>query len=728
MDAWARAAPDLTFTVISQGVGSGASIDERFFEVTGRPPLLGRFAAADFDWVAEAERTGRRIMPVLLTHGYWLKEFGGDPAVVGRTIIRTRREKFVSGIRIAGVLARDFVFPLDLGQQPPEMLSPISREIRTSNRRDSYLIARVEASVDVTMLTERLRAASSNLPQAAPPPGHGPADLMQRIPFDEVRLVPIGDHLGRRQRPALALVISAAGILLLLACVNLAGLTAARNIERRRELAIRIALGARRWVLARELLAELATPAVIATAAALLLARPLLVWTIDLLPATVTLLKEPAFDYRVYMTAVLLSAITTGLVTIWPARLAGQLGARAGFAGIDSTATRPIRSLARPLVGMQVAAGFVLLTAGGLTAASLAAAWANETGFERDRMLLLELFVNQSASETETIEKLAAVPSIVSSVRDVEAVADSTIQPFFAQQGVAWTTVLPAGWIGEISGVSSREVSANYFEVMGLQLVDGRWPVPGEWNDPRVAIVSQRAARMLWPDRCAIGRQLVPRVRKSAAPMTVIGVVADARYMGLDTDPIGDIYLPLTASRGRYGAFFHVRTAGPADDVLASVLAALAGRGYVLEQASTHADALFASVKHRALPAWLFGTLGIGALVVLVAGISGLLAMSVAQRTREVGIRIALGATRTRVVSQLVREQVRGLLLGLAAGAILSSWSVKLLRSQLYGVEAHDLTVWSGVALTIVLVALLATLVPSLRATSTNLVSALRAD
>ena len=126
------------------------------------------------------------------------------------------------------------VVALDLGQQPPEMLSPISREIRTSNRRDSYLIARVEASVDVTMLTERLRAASSNLPQAAPPPGHGPADLMQRIPFDEVRLVPIGDHLGRRQRPALALVISAAGILLLLACVNLAGLTAARNIERYR--------------------------------------------------------------------------------------------------------------------------------------------------------------------------------------------------------------------------------------------------------------------------------------------------------------------------------------------------------------------------------------------------------------------------------------------------------------------------------------------------------------
>jgi hypothetical protein len=441
-----------------------------------------------------------------------------------------------------------------------------------------------------------------------------------------------------------------------------------------------------------------------------------------------TLLKEPAIDYRVYAASLVLSAVTTGLVTTWPARLAGRLGASSSLAGIETTATRPVRRLARPLLAMQVAVGFVLLTAGGLTAASLAAAWWNDAGFERDRMLLLELFVNESASQAETIEKLAAVPSIVASVNGVDAVAVSTIQPFFAQQGIAWTTVRPVGWIGEISGVSSRQVSANYFEVMGLRLVDGRWPVSGEWNDPRVAIVSERAARMLWPDRSAIGRQLAPRSPKSAAPMTVIGVVADARYIALDTDPIGDIYLPLTGSRGRYGAFFHVRTTGPADEVLGSVLAALAGRGYLLEQASTHADALFASVKHRALPAWLFGTLGLGALVVLTTGIFGLLAMSAAQRTREVGIRIALGATRARVMSLLVGEQIRALLLGLGAGALLSFWSMKLLESQLYGVDSRDVTVWSAVALMIVFVALVATVVPALRAVNTDPVSALRAE
>src|SRR5690606_37988081 len=124
-------------------------------------------------------------------------------------------------------------------------------------------------------------------------------------------------------------------------------------------------------------------------------------------------------------------------------------------------------------------------------------------------------------------------------------------------------------------------------------------------SEPRVAIVSERAARMLWPDRSAIGRTLAWRTRNPRPPLTVIGVVADTRYVALDADPMGEIYLPSAIEPGRYGLFFHVRTARPAADVLGPVLAALSGRGYHVEQAATHEDALFASVKHRALPAWL---------------------------------------------------------------------------------------------------------------------------
>jgi hypothetical protein len=287
---------------------------------------------------------------------------------------------------------------------------------------------------------------------------------------------------------------------------------------------------------------------------------------------------------------------------------------------------------------------------------------------------------------------------------------------------------VPEGWIGDLTGVTSRQVSANYFAVMGLPLIDGRWPSPGEWEDPRIAIVSETAARTLWPDRSAIGRTLVQRGSRPQPPLTVIGVVADARYASLDLEPGGDIYLPAPMGPGRYGLYFHVRTTRPGATVLGPAVAALGGRGYLLEQATTHEDALFASVKHRALPAWLFGTMGIGALIVLATGILGILGMSAARRTREVGIRLALGATRARVVRLLVIEQLPSVVFGLALGALVSAWAVSLIESQLYGVSAFEPAVWIGVALGLGAVALLATLAPALRATRGDVVQALRAE
>jgi predicted permease len=729
VNAWKHASPDLAITVIGNTSRSrGASIDDHFFEITGTRPLFGGFSAADFEWAGTAERTGQRITPVLLTYRYWLKEFGGDPGVVGRTIIRTKREAFVSGIRIAGVLPDGFVFPLDVGEPQPDMLTPLPRDRHESSARELHVIARVARTGEPIVVAERLRAASRSLPEAPPPRGHSPGALLQRVPFDEVQLIPLVDHLARHERPAFVLVLAASGVLLLLACVNVAGLVAARNIERRRDLAIRTALGATPWALTRALLAELALPAFVAAGLALLVAKPLLVWTVNLLPPTVILLKDPAIDHRVFVAALLLTLATCALVAVWPARLAARLGTTGRFDGAEATATRPVRRFAQPLVATQVALGFVLQTGGGLTVSSLAAAWQTDPGYRRDRMVLLELFVNEAASRRETFEKLEALPALLQTVDGVGAVAISTIRPFFSQRANVWTDVLPEGWTGDIAGVSSRQVSSNYFDVMGLRLVDGRWPSAGEWNEGRVAIVSQGAARMLWPDRNPLGRRLLPRQKPGAAPMTVIAVVADARYVALDADPMGDVYLRGVLEPGRYGGFFHVRTTAPADAVLQSILGALAGRGYLIVQASTHEDALFASVKHRALPAWLFGSLGLGALVVLGTGVFGLLAMSAAQRTREVGIRVALGASRGRVVRLLVREQALAVGLGLGAGALVSLWAVRLLESQLYGVRAHDPLVWASVASTLAAIAVIATLFPAFRAARADAAQALRAE
>jgi hypothetical protein len=297
---------------------------------------------------------------------------------------------------------------------------------------------------------------------------------------------------------------------------------------------------------------------------------------------------------------------------------------------------------------------------------------------------------------------------------------------FFAQSAAVWTELTPEGWSGQVEGVRSRAVSANFFDVMGMRLVDGRWPSEREWHGRNAAIVSEAAARVMWPGRPAVGQRLV--VWRGTLRVPVIAVVADTRFGSLDETPEGQIYVPDNIERGRYGAYFHVRTSAPADDVLPRVLSALSGRGILLEQASTHEDALFASIRHRALPAWLFGSLGLGALLIVGAGVLGLLAMTAAQRTRELGIRLALGATRGRIVQMLLAEQLAAVSFGLVAGAIVSAWTVRYLESQLYSVHAYNPTVWSLAALLLLAVAAAGTLVPALRASGADPVRALRTD
>ena len=598
--AWGEAAPDLRLTVLRSDPRSGdVAIDERFFDVLGIRPLAGGFSEADFDWFAEVDRTsGRRwIRPVLLSHRTWLEEYGGDWSVIGSTVIIADRAGSVSGKRIAGILPRDFVFPIDVGATQPRELTPIAANNRDSDTRDSHVIARASRA-DAASFLQRLTAAARALPEAPESRGHAPAERMQRVPFDRVELVPLDEHLARHVRPAFALVFAGAGVLLLLACVNVASLVGARSVERRRDIAVRRALGAGTWPLVRGLLAETLLLATVATGIALLVSRPLLLWTVELLPRTVALLKEPALDARVFSIAALLSVLTACAIAMWPARAAARIGVTTAFARLDGNATRRVRQTTMPLVAAQVAMGFVLLSAGALTVSSLARAWRNDAGYQRERMILLEAYVMHAATRDEMTEKFATISSLLGLVDGVDRVAVSTVNRFFAEVSSAWSDLSPEGWRGPVEGVRSRAVSANFFDVMGVRLVDGRWPSESEWRGTSAAIVSESAARTMWPGRSAVGQLLVGGRGTTRIP--VIAVVADTRFGALDETPEGQVYVPDDIGPGRYGAFFHVRTTAPAESVLPRVVSALAGRGILLEQASTHEDALFASIRPTA--------------------------------------------------------------------------------------------------------------------------------
>jgi predicted permease len=599
---------------------------------------------------------------------------------------------------------------------------------RTSppRRRDFQIVARLPSASASGAVRDRLLEATRHLGlQGEPSSGHGEPSQ----PFDDVRLVPIGTHLAAKERPAFALVFAAAALLLFLACVNVAGLVAARNIDRRRELAVRRALGAAQWRLLRGIIFELGLLTGASVGLAFLLARPILIVTLELLPASIAVLKEPAIDSRVVIAAASFATVCLIVVSLWPMLVTTRVGV-AALLGSQSTSTPRRRRSSAALIASQVALGFALLTAGGLSIASLAEAYRNDAGYRRDHAILLELFHTRAFGPTDSIEALRALPGLIEQLPGVSRVAVSTINPLFQSRSNASTNVVPEGWSGPIEGVVSRHVSESFFEVLGLRLVDGRWPGAGEWKvDQPVALVSESAARVLWPDRPALGRTLVPRSSRLKSTWTVIGVVADARYSGLDADPLGDIYLPdPLASGGRTGAFFHVQTTEPAGAVLPVILASLPGRGFRIEQASTHEAALFASVKHRVLPAWLFGTLGFGALLLTGVGVLGLLAMSAAQRTREVGIRIAIGATPSRVVREFLREQMGAVLVGLAAGMLVSAVAARFIEAHLYRISPFDPLVWAIGAVTVLGVAAAGAWIPSTRASRVDPVQALRAE
>ena len=740
INGWREAAPALAISGIGAALMEferepgreywSARIDQRFFEVLGTRPLLGGFESEDFE-AGGAGETGDIWRPVLVSYAMWQQRFGGDPAIVGRTIVRSETPTRRSGIRIAGVLPRDFVFPVDAGGPQPDVLTPATAAQQQSVV-EFQAIARVPRSADRVELLERLRGATRRMAAETPRSDPHRSLHFRGVPLDDVRLVGVAEQLARDERRVFVLVASAAGVLLLLACINAAGLAVARNVERRRQLAVRRALGASAWRLTRAALFEACLLVAAGTAVALLLARSLLTGILTLLPSSITLLKVPEMDVRVFAAMVVVVVTTVLAVVLWPALVAARTGTASCVLAAGATVTVAGRRSRFVLVAAQSALAFVLLTAGGLSIVSFATAWRTDAGFQRDRLILLDGFVKPPARGAEAIQLLTAGKEGIESLDGVSAVAVSSIQPFFARRTIPWTTVMPEGWTRSIERVAGRRVSENYFAVMDMNLVDGRWPVPGEWSaHQNVAIVSQTAARMFWPDRAAVGQRLVPQRPNRAnpdRPITVIGVVADTRYQSLDAEPIGDVYLPNPIQEGTNGVYFHVQTAGPPGALVRTAVGVLTSRNLRVEQAATHESAFFAALKHRALPAWLFGMLGLVALAILGAGILGLLAMSTAQRTREIGIRIVVGATTPDLVRLLVREQLGAVIAGLLAGAAVSAWAIRFVESALYNTRPFDPALWVAVAATLVAVAAAGTVIPSLRAARVDPVVALRVE
>lgn len=737
VDAWVGAVPEIASTTMGahlqefpvDGIGANlATVDRHFFDVLAVRPLLGGFTADDFSDTAD-ESMGAAPRPVLVSHRLWRAWLGEDRQVVGRTWTISERRGRVLSIRIAGVLPPDFVFPLDSGGETPDLIAPMGPGSRLGTRRALQVMFRLGPHIDYASARARLDAATRDLSRlqlpADPHGSHGEQKML--APFDRVTLQPLNNLVASRQRASFGLFFVAALGLLLLACFNTAGLIAARNIERRSQLLMCRTLGATPWHLATVQFAEAGALVGGAAALGLILAQPLLVQTLALLPDSMRFGETPTIDLRVAGAAIVFASAGVLAVAAWPVfvtmRIDNQTAGR--YTPWFCRATRGRAGVA--FLSVQVGCGFLFLIGGVLTIASLGAAMNNDTGFAHDRMILLEASVRKYVSADDARRQLEESVTLLRDLPGIERVAVSTIQATFLRPITTRTPISPEGWAKPAEDATVRHVSETFFDVMGLELVAGQWPAPGAWiGDTPAAVVSATAARVFWPDGRSIGRRLLLDPSKPAK--TVIGVVADARFAGLDMQPTQDVYVPNPIALGRTGLLYHLRTSGSADAVLTSVIRELSARGLRVDRAATHSRGLFESIKDRALPAWLFGLLGAAALIVLAVGVGGLLAMAVAQRRREVGIRLALGSTRAGVVGVMLREPLVAVIDGLAVGGLVSWWLVTFLEAQLYGVGSHHPGLWAMAMMTLVLVAVAAAAVPAIRAARVNPLDILRAD
>ena len=683
---------------------AGTRVTAGFFQVLGVRPLLGR------GFLPGEDRPGHADV-VVLGYGLWQRRFGGSLAVVGQSV-----QIGDGSYAIVGVMPRSFFW---IGERAAEFWRPLGYRSSGRLQHQYDAVARLKPGLGLGAAQAQLdvltRRAAAQYPEAG-----GWSTVVQPLGHDEAEAV----------RLPLLVLVMAAGLVLLIACANVASLVLVRTTARTRELAVRAALGAGRVRLVRQILVESGVLAAAGTALGVLAAYWLLGALAAVVPPDIGLPAPSAIDLRVLAFAVAVAALATVLVGLVPARRAsevsvvGELRAAgpAGWAGARQ------RGLLGRAVVLQVALAAVLLVASGLLLTSLRHLLLQDMGFRRDHLLTLELQLPASRYDDaasgaffrDFIARLGAVP-------DVTSAAASTCLPmsgYYSGNGFEIEgRETPVEWRQQ--SAQSCVFTPGYFTTLGMRLVRGRDPSADQASDAPVVVVSEELARRFWPNGDPVGRRI--RFRGAQPWRTIAGVVSDWRYGG-PTSRSGPTIFGLYGSGRLPWMFVVLRVRGQPGMAVGAVRRVLReiDPGLPLSRIAPMDDLLAGALTTQRLVTGLLTGFGLLAGLLAALGLYGVLAQSVALRTREIGVRVTLGATRAEVVRMVLG---RGLLLagaGTALGLAAAAASTRALRSLLYGVGALDPFAFAAVAVLLGAVALLASWLPARRAARVDPVVALR--
>jgi putative ABC transport system permease protein len=702
----------------------GVNVTEGYFPTLGVQPLLGRLFTADED------RPGSPAT-VILSHGFWQRRYGGTPDIIGADILLNARPATV-----VGVLPADYRHLEPNPDREADVFVPYRFDRATPSRGGHFIRAVGRLREDATLVDARtqLEAIAARLERDYPTSNTGQG----------VYVSPLHEAMVRESRPALTLLSWAVCVVLLVACANLANLLLARGSARQRELAIRAALGARRWRLIRQLLTESLLLSVAGGMAGLMLAfwatRALSVLSTAGMPrADAASIDLPVLLFALALT--LATGLVFGMVPAWQlsaGRASDTLkeGAR-GQAG--SRGGRRIRDV---LVGAEMALSVVLLVAAGLLLRSFVTLQGVDVGFARGEVLTMQVAVPTALyEEGEQIPLYQQLMQRVRALPGVRAVGGTNILPLSGNYDGRGVQIedrpMPAG---QGPSVQSRSVTPGYFEAMGIPLQRGRgFETRDRQAAPLVVIVSDAMARRYWPGENPIGKRVtfnsgIPEDQQQevggAGSREVIGVVGDVKHLGLDEAATPFLYTPHAQQPSYHTMTVIVRGAVPPAALAASVRQQVRemDRQIPVSEVRTLDTVLAQVTTAPRLRTTLVGSFAALAVLLALVGVYGVVGYVVNQRSREIGVRLALGARASAVVSMLIRQGMVPVAIGLAAGLVGALMTSRLLAGMLFGVTAVDATTYAGATAALAAAALGATLLAARRATRIDPVVALRAE
>jgi putative ABC transport system permease protein len=691
--------------------GDGEPFRGRMFAATpgalaalGFRPVLGRSIERD-----DVRQGGPPVM--MLGYEYWRDKMGSNPNVVGTSLKAGQQVRTIIGVappsfRFRDTKVADVIFPMTVPAQAP------------AGRKNgwTFVVGRLKTGVTPEAAAAELTTLSKQFEQEFPTQNQGSLYYA----------TPLRDTLAGNTKPALLLLLAAVAVVLLIACVNVANLLLARSLSRRREMAVRMALGAGRGRLAAQLLAESLALAGVASALGIVIAFWGSKALVALVPRSVEApgLSDVRLNASVLVFTVGLTILTTlafGLVAMLTVRLDSSASVLVG-AGRTS-AGAGARRAASGLVVAEVALAIVLLVGAGLIMRSFSGLLSVDPGFRYDRVMTMSVTLPQEQYR-DTASREGFYRSTFAALRAVPGVEDAGVAAVIPLTGNNWTVPLdradkpmPAG--ERPPDVGWQAASAGYFRTIGIPLVAGRlFDERDRPGGPTVVVISEAVQRKYFAGEAAVGKQLKTGTTTTAE---IVGVVGNIRRAGLRDDPRADLYFPAEQAPSFQTTLF-IRTTGDPVKALASLQAAIKSvePKVIINDAQSFADVAAESVRTTKLVLWLLGVFAATALVLAAIGIYGVMSYVVRQRTREIGTRIALGATHMDIVWLIMRQGAGIAACGAGVGLLAGVAAARALESILFGVTPSDPTTMAAATAVLVGAILAACYVPARRAAAVD--------